>query len=106
MKSLKEIILEKKEEKKEKIYFVETDPQQAFPSDTINYLKKEINKLCKDLSVDWKRPVDVLNAAFSNLNIPIPEAFLKARWSQYLELISYVVKNLADSRGFGATWTG
>lgn len=104
---LKDIILEKKSEKKEdKIYFVETNPQEPFPSDTINYLRKEINKLTKDLSIDWKKPVDVLNAAFSNLNIPIPQAHLKERWQQYLELIAYVVKNLADSRGFAATWSG
>lgn len=105
MKKLKQILSEQKEEKAKKIKFVETDPQEAFPNDSIDYLKKEINKLAKDLSVDWKSPIELVNAAFYNLEIPIPKAFLAKRWQQYNTLFGVAIKGLYDARGFGAEWS-
>ena len=97
-------MLEQKEKEK-KIKFVETDPQEPFPNDTITYIKKEINKLCRDLSIDWQSPIDVVNAAFHNLEVPIPKAYLKERWKQYSDLFGHAIKNLFDARGFGADWS-
>lgn len=101
---LKDILLEKKEKEK-KIVFVETDPQSPFPNDTISYLKKEISKLARDLSVDWKSPIELVNTAFMNLEVPIPKAFLKERWQQYNTLFGYAISNLFDARGFDASWS-
>ena len=93
------------EQEKQKLKFVETDPQQPFPNDTVNYLRKEIGKLARDLTVDWKNPIELVNAAFYNLDVPIPKAFLKERWQQYNTLFGYAIKNLFDARGFGADWS-
>jgi len=105
MKKIKDILLEKEKEKKKELKFVETDPQEPFPNDTISYIKKEINKICRDLSVNWSSPIDVVNAAFHNLEIPIPKANLKERWAQYTQLFGYAIKNLFDARGFKADWS-
>lgn len=91
--------------KENKIVFVETDPNVAFPKDTITSLQKAINKSCKDLTKDWKNAVEVINAAFNELDVPIPKANQKARWEQYRQLIAYAVKNLMDSRGSKGNWT-
>jgi len=107
MSKLKDILLEQKKEKEEKkkIRFVETDPQEPFPNDTIDFLKREISKLAKDLTINWKSPIELVNAAFYNLEVPIPKAYLKKRWEQYNMLFGYAIKNLFDSRGFGADWS-
>lgn len=100
----KEFILLEARKKEEKIYFIETNGYIKFPTDTITSLEKEINKNCKDLSIDWKNAIEVVNTAFNNLDIPIPRANQIDRWGQYCELLKYAVKNLYDSRGF-TTWT-
>jgi hypothetical protein len=104
---LSDILIEQKKEKEEKkkLKFVETDPQEPFPNDTITYLQKEIGKLARDLTIDWKSPIELTNAAFYNLEVPIPKANLKARWEQYSKLFGYAIKNLFDSRGFGGDWS-
>ncbi len=107
MKKLQDILLEKKEkEKKEpKIVFIETDPQTAFPDDTISAIEKEINKKAKDLELEWKNAIDLVNACFEELKVPIPLSFLKIRTEQYQKLIAYAVRQLAESRGFKSSWT-
>lgn len=96
-------LMEKKEEPK--LVFVETDPNEPFPDDTINYIEKEINKLCKDLKQDWDSAVSVVNAAFDNFGVPQPRAYQKNRWEQYTKLLGYAVKNLYQARGLKANWS-
>lgn len=96
---------EKKEDKDKKIVFIETDPQQPFPNDTISALEKAIGKAAKDLEIDWKNPIELVNAVFTDLNVPKPQAFLKKRWAQYEDLLFVAVNGLADSRGLDADWT-
>jgi hypothetical protein len=106
VRKLTDILLEKEKEKKKEIKFVETDPQQPFPNDTVKYLEKEIGKLARDLTIDWKNPAELVNQAFMNLEVPIPKAYLKERWKQYTTLLGSAIKNLADARGFGGDWCG
>lgn len=107
MRHIREILAEaKKEEKKEqKLVFVETDPREPFPNDTISALKKDINKKSKDLEIDWKSSVELLDATFTELNVPKPMAHLTARWEQYTELLRYAITSLYDSRGMKANWS-
>ena len=100
-------LLEKKQEKpeKKKIVFIETDPQEAFPADTMSALQKQINKNAKDLEQNWRSAIEVVDAAFAELDVPKPMAYLKARWQQYNELIVVSVRALRDSRGMKANWT-
>lgn len=104
MTHLKIILEAKKKEKKPKIIFIETDPQEAFPNDTISSLQKAINKECKDLEKEWKNATELVDSVMKELKVPKPLAFLKKRWDQYCKLIAYTVKNLYDSRGMKAAW--
>lgn len=96
---------EDKKDEKRKPVFIETDPQDPFPQDTIDAIRKEIRKLAKDLSVDWNSTVQLLTKAFENLSVPMPHANQKSRWDQYRRLIKDAVEALRDSRGFGSTWS-
>lgn len=106
MKTIAEILLEKKEkeEKEKKIIFVETDPLEPFPNDTISSLQKLINKECKDLQKQWTSAIELIDFVFKDNNVPKPMAYNKKRWDQYNHLISYAVKNLYDSRGLKGSW--
>lgn len=107
MRHIRDILKEKSEKddkKEEKIVFVETDPHEPFPNDTMAALKKEINKKSKDLTIEWKSAVHLLDAVFEELNVPKPQAYLKHRWQQYRELLDYAIRNLYDARGFKASW--
>lgn len=95
---------EEKKKEKEPV-FVESDPQQPFPQNTFDALKKEIKKLAKDLDTNWPSTVALLNKAFEELQVPVPNANLIERWEQYRQLIKIAVEALRDSRGFGASWS-
>lgn len=94
-----------KEEKKKKIVFIETDPREPFPSDTMTALQKEINKQGKDLEKTWKSPVELVDFVFTELEVPKPLAYLNKRWSQYNELLRTAIRALKDSRGLKGGWT-
>lgn len=98
-----QFLLESKKKEK-KIVFIETDGYREYPKDTLTSLEKEINKNCKDLELEWKSAIDVVNTSFNNLDVPIPRANQTDRWKQYEGLLRYAVKNLNDSRGFTG-WT-
>lgn len=104
---LLKLLLEKKEEKpkKKEIVFVETDGREPFPVDTMTAVKKEINKQAKDLELQWDGPVQLVDAAFAELDVPKPLANLKERWEQYVSLLGVAVRALRDSRGMKAAWT-
>jgi hypothetical protein len=100
-------LLEKKEKKpeKKKVVFIETDPREAFPADTMSALQKEINKNAKDLEKDWRSAVELVDYAFTELDVPKPLAYLKDRWAQYTQLLGVAVTGLRDSRGMKSHWT-
>lgn len=103
MTGFREFLLENKK-KEQKPVFVEYGEKYPFPNDTLSALRKDINKKCKDLETEWNSAVEVVNAAFKDLNVPIPKINLFTRWQQYLELIKFSVKNLYDARGMNASW--
>jgi hypothetical protein len=98
-------LTEEKNEKSKKPVFVETDPHEPYPQDTVEAVRKEVRKLAKDLTVDWDSAIQVLNKACENLSVPVPTANLKDRWDQYRGLIKDTVLALRDARGFGANWS-
>lgn len=107
MRHLKEILAESKkdEEKEKKVVFVETDPREAFPNDTIAALHKDIRQKAKDLGVQWKSSVELVDATFEELDVPKPLAYQNDRWDQYKQLLTYAIKSLYDARGLKAGWT-
>ena len=108
MRHLRQIIIESKKkdgEKEKKVVFVETDPKEAFPNDTISAIQKDVHKKAKDLTVDWKSSVEVVDAAFADLDVPKPLAYQASRWEQYKQLLGYAIRSLYDARGLKAGWT-
>lgn len=101
---LKELISEAKKEKKKKIVFVEFDPKQPFPTDTVSALKKQISSDAKDLTKDWKSPQQLVDNAFTELKVPKPLAYLQNRFEQYTDLLKIGIRELRDARGF-SDWT-
>lgn len=100
---LSSIILIEKEEK-EKIIFKETDGISPFPENTLSAIKKKITTLAKDLEQNWQSAAEITNSAMKELNVPIPQAFLKERWKQYVDLLKHAIKELYESRGL-SNWT-
>lgn len=104
MRSIREFLSENKKKDERKPVFKETDPNVAFPNDTIAALKKEINKLAKDLEQDWPNALKLIEQVFQNLDVPKPSITQTERWDQYNELISYAVRQLYDARGPAGSW--
>lgn len=105
MRSIKEILAEAKKEKEKKVVFVETDPREAFPNDTISALQRDVNKKAKDLEQHWNSSVELVDASFNDLGVPKPLAYQSARWEQYKQLLSFAIKSLYDARGLKGGWT-
>lgn len=107
MRKLRDILAESKKdkEKEKKVVFVESDPREAFPNDTISALEKDVVKKAKDLTVQWKSSIDLVDAVFEELDVPKPSAYQSKRWEQYKQLLSYAIKALYDSRGLKGGWT-
>lgn len=98
---LKELIVEaKKDKKKQKLVFIEFDPKQPFPADTISALKKQISSDAKDLTKEWKSPQVLVDNAFKELKVPKPLAYLQKRFNQYTDLLKISIRELRDARGF------
>lgn len=106
MRHLKTILAEAKkdEEKEKKVVFVETDPREPFPNDTISALEKDIHKKAKDLTQQWDSSVSLVDATFEELDVPKPLAYQNARWEQYKQLLSVAIRRLYDARGFKGGW--
>lgn len=101
---LYDILVEKKKEKKKEL-FVNKDENVPFPDDTVKGIEKDINKLSKDMKKNWKSAKELVDTAFEENKVPIPMAFMKSRWEQYVNLLSVAIKNLKDARGFDNEWS-
>ena len=96
---------EKDDKKKnEVLVYVPENPRDPLPNDTVSALEKEINKGAKDIEQEFESAAELVNQAFEELNIDVPQVHHKDRWKQYQQLISYSVKNLYDARGLNANW--
>lgn len=92
--------------KEEKIIFKETDPQVAFPADTLTAIRKRVNVFSKDLTMTWDNSIEMLDAVMKELKVPKPSANLAKRWKQYEDLIEFSVENMNDARGDSGHWHG
>lgn len=89
---------------KPKGIFVDDDVNIPYPNDTIVYIQKALNINSKDKSKDWNDATELVDFTLQQLNVPKPMAFMKERWTQYVEMLNYAVRNLVDSRGLKGKW--
>jgi len=101
----KQFLIEQEKEKEKKIVFKETDGRSPFPTNTISALEKQISTFARDLEVEWKSAAELVDAAFTELDVPKPQSFIVDRWRQYTELLSHAVKQLYQARGLKSGWT-
>lgn len=87
------------EQEKQQKVFKETDGRSKFPDNAISALRKKIGAFAKELDRDWKSPAELVDEALKLLDVPKPMAFLKDRWEQYVELVSYATEQLYKARG-------
>lgn len=104
MNLFQELIEKKVDQSRKKPIFAETDGQSKYPPHTMVMLKKNITTKARDLDIDWESAVDLTNEVFDEFSVPIPQAFQRDRWEQYVELLAYSIRALADARGLGAKW--
>jgi hypothetical protein len=104
--TLKEYLIEAKKSDKKKgdKVFVDPDTQLPFPDATVSKLESEINKGAKDIDTVWDNANELTKFAFTELDVPIPQAFLSARWKQYKNLLQVAVTALTDTRGNKGKW--
>lgn len=95
------ILFEAKKKPKKKVIYVDNkDDKSAFPDDTVSALEKEIKKAARDLTQKAQGPITLVNSVFQENKVPIPGAYLKARWGQYQSLLRVAVKALGSARGY------
>ena len=105
MRTLKSILAEKKGEEEQKVVFIETDPNVAFPPDTISALERDIHKKAKDLERNWRTAFELVDASFTDLDVPKPLVHQKERWEQYERLLKVAMRRLFESRGEKGGWS-
>lgn len=90
--------------KAKKEVFVDTNKQLPFPDATVSAIEREINKGAKDVNTEWDDASELVNYAFEELNLPIPQVYLTERWGQYKKLLRVAIDALADTRGNKGQW--
>ena len=76
----------------------------ALPERIIGEIKKNIRQGAQDLAQAWKDALELVNKAYQVTNVRLPTPDEKAAWKQYTELISFGVKQLANTRGINGSW--
>ena len=102
-----QFLAEKKEkdEQEKKIVFKETDGRSPFPANTISALERQISASARDLELEWHSSAELVDSAFTELDVPRPESYNAERWPQYVSLLSYAIKELYKSRGLKSNWS-
>lgn len=70
----------------------------------VSELKKLIRKGADDLNQQWKNALELTNKAFQVMRLPIPHPEQTEAWSQYLNMVTFSVRNLARTRGQTGDW--
>lgn len=90
---------EEKKAKEQKLVFKETDGKSPFPENTLKALRSHISASSANLEIEWNTPIDVVNLAFTELDVPQPMAGVSERWNQYVELLDHATTQLYKARG-------
>lgn len=83
---------------------VEGKDMSALPSTVIKDIEKKIREGAKDTSQKWKNALELVQKAYEVLNIERPTPASPAAWSQYEDMISFAVNELAKARGVNGDW--
>lgn len=87
-------------------YLIEAskDDITTIPDKVVSEIKSLIRKGAQDLQQAWKNALELTNTAYHVARVRLPRPDQKGGWKQYLDLISYSVKQLAATRGIDGSW--
>ena len=67
-------------------------------------IKGLIRKGAQDLQQAWKNALELTNTAYHVARVRLPRPEQKGGWAQYMDMISFSVKQLAQTRGIDGKW--
>lgn len=76
----------------------------ALPDIVIKEIKSNIRKGATDLEQDWANALELVNKAYQVTQVSKPTPDQKGAWGQYVEMISFAVKQLTATRGIDGDW--
>lgn len=87
-------------------YLIEAsnDDITTIPDKVVSEIKGLIRKGAQDLQQAWKNALELTNTAYHVARVRLPRPDQKGGWKQYLDMISYSVKQLANTRGIDGKW--
>lgn len=80
------------------------DDITTIPDKVVGEIKKLIRTGANDLEQDWANALELTNTAYHVARVRLPRPDQKGGWKQYLDMISYSVKQLANTRGIDGKW--
>lgn len=80
------------------------DSITTVPDKVIGEIKSLIKKGASDLAQAWKNALELTNTAYHVANVRLPRPDQKGAWSQYMDMITFSVRQLSASRGINGKW--
>lgn len=74
------------------------------PDKVIGEIKSLIKKGAADLAQAWKNALELTNTAYHVANVRLPRPDQKGAWAQYMDLITFSVRQLSATRGINGKW--
>lgn len=80
------------------------EDMSKLPLDVYNDLKRNIRKGAEDLQQRYANALELVHKSYSVEGVQRPSPSMKSAWTQYEELLTYAVQQLAKNRGMDADW--
>lgn len=80
------------------------DDITTVPEKVLGEIKGLIRKGAADLTQAWANALELTNTAYHVARVRLPRPEQKGGWKQYMDMISFSVKQLAQSRGLDGKW--
>ena len=87
-------------------YLIEAskDDITTIPDKVLGEIKGLIRKGAADLTQAWANALELTNTAYHVARVRLPRPEQKGGWKQYMDMIAFSVKQLAQSRGLDGKW--
>lgn len=80
------------------------DPKEVLPPYKIKDIRVAIRKGAKDLTQDWKNPIELVNKAYDVCGCKVPKPSMVDGWKDYKDMLELCIQTLAKTRGPYAKW--
>ncbi len=73
------------------------DDMSIVPEDAMKDIKKNVKDGAADLEQDWSNALELVQKAYSVAGVERPTPSMRGAWTQYEEMITFAVNELADA---------